>query len=304
MDAAYRCEQNCTNSSGKPTKIEVKKVETTGKSGGQTKKETRKEALSKFCNRCNKPGNDDSNCWFNSNNQRNANNKEGEKTVGIGEVFVPPQRGSTQCPPTQGYQKPSTPRARPNSQSRYSDRLEVCYFCDGFGHRRWNCPKKKQWEEFLASMEKKTRNPDDHMGNVEIEALEEPEDLVNVADMTRAQQQKAGLSPIGDEGKEPEPRKTNNEEDWKEKERLRNSMIEAIQQKELEEHEATEKARGNSTTTDDVGTERELLDNDWARFPDYDVLNDTTKSTLREDDQSVKTRSNEDDAKQLGRSIG
>lgn len=64
VDAALRCDENWTYSSGKPTKIEVKKVETTSKTGSVTKKEPAQEAPRRFCRVCKKRGHEDSNCWY------------------------------------------------------------------------------------------------------------------------------------------------------------------------------------------------------------------------------------------------
>lgn len=125
--------------------------------------------------------------------------------------------------------------------------------------------------------------------------------------MTRAQRQKARLRPIGDRGKEPERRKTNNEEDWKEEERLQNPMIEAIsaiQKNLLEEQQAANKARGSSSTKNDVGIKGELLDNDWTGFLEYDLVSDTTKSSQRKEDQSNKSQSNEDEVEQVTKMVG
>ena len=52
VDAALRCEENCTNSSGKPTKIKVKKVETTSKPATVRRKEPGQDAPRRICGTC------------------------------------------------------------------------------------------------------------------------------------------------------------------------------------------------------------------------------------------------------------
>ena len=84
----------------------------------------------------------------------------------------------------------------------------MCYLCRETGHMSWNCPQKAQWDQYRAERDQATKNPDHHVSNVEIELLEDPEDQVNVASMTRAQRRKVGLPPIEDQSKVPEPRKT------------------------------------------------------------------------------------------------
>jgi hypothetical protein len=69
------------------------------------------------------------------------------------------------------------------------------------------------------------------VSNIEIELLNKFEDLVDVASMTMAQRQKAGLPTIQDESKVPEPRKARTKDNWKEEEQLCNSMLDT--QKEI-----------------------------------------------------------------------
>ena len=62
VDAALRCEENCTDSSGKPTKIEVKKVETTSKPATVTMKEPGQDVPRQICGTCKKLGHEDRDC--------------------------------------------------------------------------------------------------------------------------------------------------------------------------------------------------------------------------------------------------
>ena len=283
VDAALRCEENCTDSSGKPTKIEVKKVETSSKAVTVTRKEPGQEAPRKACGICKKLGHDDANCWYNPANQRGSGaKKEGEEPVCVNEVSTSKPAGTYSY--SQGYQRPPNPRAGSSQQRSYGDQPPCCFLCGGADHRSWNCPKKAQWDQFLADQEKINKKQDHHVSNVEIELIEEPEESVGVATMTRAQRLKAGLLPIQDESREPEPRKARTKEDWQEEEKIRKSMLETLKEIQLqEEQEKAEAERLKETLkTAEKEGDGEVLDNEWAGFPDSDTLDYSSKTIQQE----------------------
>ena len=117
------------------------------------------------------------------------------------------------------------------------------------------------------------------MSNVEIEFIEEPEDLVEVTTMTRAQWLKAGLLPIQDELREPEPRKAWTKEECQEVERIQKSMLEAL--KKIHPREEQKKAEAvkvkNTLKTTEKEGEGEVLDNEWVGFPNSDTLDNGSK---------------------------
>lgn len=145
------CEENCTDSSGKPTKFEVRKVETTSKTGNVARKEPRPEAARVQCGLRKKFGHNDSNCWFNPTNQRGPGvKKDGEGPVGVNEVSVQKSTTTYHGNYTPGHQRPPTTKGGTSQQGSFGDRPDLCYLCCETGHRSWNCPVKVQWDQFLA----------------------------------------------------------------------------------------------------------------------------------------------------------
>lgn len=143
VDAALRCEENCTDSSGKPTKIEVKKVEPTSEPAPVTRKEPGQDAPRQICGTYKKLGHEARDYWYNPANQRGPGmKKEGEEPVGVNEVSAPKPTATYNSNYNQGYKRSSNTRGGNGQQGSYGDKPKCCYLCRGTGHRSWNCPLK------------------------------------------------------------------------------------------------------------------------------------------------------------------